>query len=87
MALKQQLKEMIIAELKLIEITPDQIKDDSPLFGDDSDLGLDSLDAVELVVMLQKNFGIEIGDRETAISAFSSIDVLADYIEKNRSDS
>jgi acyl carrier protein len=85
--LKQQLKEMIIKELKLVDVTPDQIDDDSPLFGDNSDLGLDSLDAVELVVMMQKNFNIEIADRDTAIKAFASINVLADFIDQNRSDS
>lgn len=87
MELKQQLKEMIIKELKLVDVTPDQIDDDSPLFGDNSDLGLDSLDAVELVVMIQKNFNIEIVDRDTAIKAFASINVLADFINQNRSDS
>lgn len=86
-ALKQELKELIIKELKLMDVVPDQIDDDSPLFGENSDLDLDSLDAVELVVMLQKNYNIEIGDRETAIAAFASINVMAEYVAKSRSDS
>lgn len=86
-SLKQELKELIIKELKLLDVVPDQIDDDSPLFGDNSDLDLDSLDAVELVVMLQKHYNIEIGDRETAIEAFASINVMADYVAKNRADS
>lgn len=84
MDLKTQLKEMIITELKLVNVTPDQIGDDSPLFGENSDLELDSLDAVELVVMIQKNFNIEIGDRDTALKAFTSINALADFVTKNR---
>lgn len=84
MELKAQLKEMIVRELKLTNVKPDEIRDDSPLFGAESQLGLDSLDAVELVVIVQKTFGVEIGDRNTASAAFGSIDALADYISKNR---
>ncbi len=86
MELKRQLKEMIIAELSLENVSPDEIGDDSPLFGETSNLGFDSLDAVELVVMIQKNFQVEIGDRNTAFAAFASINSLADFITKNRRD-
>lgn len=86
MGLNQELKEMIIQELALVDVTPDQIDDAGPLFGETSDLGLDSLDAVELVVMLQKHYNIEITDRDTAFKAFASINSLADYVGKNRSD-
>jgi acyl carrier protein len=84
--LKQELKEMIITELKLMNVSPDDIKDDSPLFGSDSTLGLDSLDAVELVVIVQKKYKVEIGDRNTATVAFTSINALADYISKHRTE-
>jgi acyl carrier protein len=80
--LKQQLKEMIIAELKLTNVAPDDISDDGPLFGSESALGLDSLDAVELVVLLKKKFGVEIGDQNTAMAAFASINSLADFLSR-----
>ncbi len=80
MELKRRLKELIIRELKLANVTVDDIADDGPLFGPDSALGLDSLDAVELVVLLQKEFGVEVGDRETATAAFTSIDSLAAFL-------
>ncbi len=80
--LKQQLKEMIIAELKLTNVAPDDISDDGPLFGSESALGLDSLDAVELVVLLKKKFGVEIGDQSTAMTAFASINSLADFLSR-----
>ncbi len=82
MELKRQLKEMIIAELKLTDVTPDDISDDGPLFGADSALGLDSLDAVELVVLLQKKFGVEVRDRNAATAAFASINSLAEFLSK-----
>jgi acyl carrier protein len=80
MELKRRLKELIISELKLTNVTADDISDDGPLFGADSALGLDSLDAVELVVLLQKEFGVEVGDRATATAAFTSIDSLAAFL-------
>lgn len=84
MELKRQLKEMIVKEMKLTNVSPEEINDDEPLFGSDTKLGLDSLDAVELVVLIQKNFKVDIGDRNTASEAFASISKLADYIAKNR---
>ncbi|OGD12001.1 MAG: acyl carrier protein [Candidatus Aminicenantes bacterium RBG_13_62_12] len=84
MELKSELKDMIIRELKLKNVSPEDIDDEGPLFGSESKLGLDSLDAVELVVIVQKKYAVDIGDRNTATVAFASINALADYITKNR---
>ncbi|MDF1614728.1 phosphopantetheine-binding protein [Desulfurivibrio dismutans] len=80
--LKEKLKHILIDEIKLQGITPADIKDDMPLFGDG--LGLDSLDAVELVVLIQKHFGVQISDMEEGKKAFTSIANLADYIREHQ---
>ncbi len=80
MTIKENLKKMLVEELNLEDIEPEEILDDEPLFGDDG-LGLDSLDAVELVVQIQKHFGVEIKNMEEGKSAFQSINSLATFIE------
>lgn len=80
MTLKEELKTLIISELKLDSVKPEDMKDDAPLFGEG--LGLDSLDAVELVVVLKKKYGIDLENMEEARQAFTSINALAEYIEK-----
>jgi acyl carrier protein len=79
MELNQKLKEMIIEELQIEDVTPDEIDDNAPLFGDG--LGLDSLDAVELVVQLQIHFGVEIKNIEEGRPALQSINTLARFVE------
>ena len=81
--LQEQLKKIIIEELNLEEIEISEIKDDDQLFGDEG-LGLDSLDAVELVVLIQKHFDVEIKDMEEGREALASISSLADFIETRR---
>lgn len=78
-----ELKAKIIESLNLQDITPDQIEDESPLFG--AGLGLDSIDALELVVMLEKSYGIVIKDIEEGRPAFKSVRTLADFIQARRS--
>ncbi len=80
--LKQQLKEQIIDALNLEEITPADIDNAAPLFGEG--LGLDSIDALELVMMLDKNYGIKFADKQTSKQAFTSVDSLAEYVSAHR---
>jgi len=78
-----ELKAKIIESLNLQDITPEQIGDDAPLFGPGG-LELDSIDALELVVMLEKNYGIVIKDMEEGRPAFRSALSLAEFIEAKR---
>ena len=80
--LKKELKALIIEDLSLEDITAEELDDDAPLFGDG--LGLDSLDAVELVVLLQRHYGIQIKDLEAGRKIFENLDTLATYINEHR---
>jgi acyl carrier protein len=80
--LKQELKENIIECLNLEEFTTADIADDDPLFGDG--LGLDSIDALELIVMMDKEYGIKLVDPGKSKEIFQSIEVLAQYIAEHR---
>lgn len=80
--LKEELKSKIIEVLNLEDITPTDIADNDALFGDG--LGLDSIDALELIVLLDKDYGIKIADPKQGKSIFESIDTMAAYITENR---
>ena len=79
--LKDQLKSQIIRFLNLTDLTPADIKDDEPLFGDG--LGLDSIDSLELVVLLKKEYGINIQDQREGRKILVDINTMADYIEEH----
>jgi acyl carrier protein len=80
--LKQELKEKIIEQLNLEDVSVEGIADDDSLFGDG--LGLDSIDALELIVMLDKDYGIKLSDPKEGRKIFESIEVMADYIAEHR---
>ena len=81
-ALKQELKEKIIAVLNLEDINVEDINDTDPLFGDG--LGLDSIDALELIVLLDKDYGIKLTDPKEGKTIFQSIDTMSAYITDKR---
>ena len=81
--LKSELKRLIIDTLRLEDVEPDSIKDEEPLFGEG--LGLDSIDALELVVAIEKNYGVLIEDEEVGVEAFASIEALAEFVINKKS--
>ena len=80
-ALKSELKSHIIQYLNL-KIEPEEIKDDQPLFGEG--LGLDSIDSIELIVLLDRNYGIKIEDPKEGRKILVDVITMVDYIQKNR---
>lgn len=78
----QKLKQEIIEVLNLEDLTPADIDADAPLFGEG--LGLDSIDALELIVLLERNYCIKLKDAAEGKEVFKSVSVMADYIEAHR---
>ena len=82
MDLKEEIKEKLIEQLNLVDVTPEDIVDDAPLFGEG--LGLDSIDALEIIVMLDNDYGIRLTNTEQGKEVFYSVNTLVSFIEKNR---
>ncbi|MBS5897523.1 phosphopantetheine-binding protein [Prevotella jejuni] len=80
--LVKELKDEIIKALNLEEMTADDIDENEPLFGEG--LGLDSIDALELIVLLEKKYGIKLADPAEGKKIFTSVASIADYVSKNR---
>ena len=78
----KELKEEIIEAVNLEEMTPEDIDENDALFGDG--LGLDSIDALELIVLLDKKYGIKLANPAEGKAIFKSIATIADYVSKNR---
>lgn len=81
-ALKQQLKKQIVEFLNLTSVNPNDIKDDEPLFGEG--LGLDSIDSIELIVLLSREYGVEIKDPKEGRKILVDINTIAAYVENHR---
>ncbi len=79
----QNLKEQLIEELNLEEVTPEDIDTDAPLFGSEG-LGLDSIDALEIILLLEKHYGIRITDPKEGKDIFYSVKTLAEFIRGNK---
>lgn len=79
--LKEQLKQQIIKFLNLTDLTPADISDNEPLFGEG--LGLDSIDSLELIVLLKKEYGIDIKDPREGRKVLVDVATMANYIKAN----
>ena len=77
-----KVKQMIIDSLRIEGMSPDEIETDAPLFGEW--LGLDSIDALQLVVAMEKEFGVVVPDAATGTKVFASVRSMAAYIAENR---
>jgi acyl carrier protein len=80
--LKVTLKQQIIESLNLQGMKPEDIDDNAPLFGDG--LGLDSIDSLELMVLLERNYGIKIEDAREGRNILASVQTMTEYIQANR---
>jgi acyl carrier protein len=80
--LRDEIKEMMVENL-MLKVSKEEIGDDLPLFGPNG-LGLDSIDALELVVSLEKRFGVSVPNSETAKQALATVNTLHDYVLANR---
>jgi acyl carrier protein len=81
-ALKQQLKEQIIQFLNLTHLKTEDIKDEEPLFGEG--LGLDSIDSLELIALLERNYGIKINDPKEGRKILVDVNTMVAYIQQHR---
>lgn len=79
----KNLKVQLVEALNLEEIKPEEIETDAPLFGDEG-LGLDSIDALEIILLVEKNYGIKITDPKKAKSVFTSVKSIAEFIQENK---
>jgi acyl carrier protein len=77
-----KVKQMIIDSLRIEGMSPDEIETDAPLFGEG--LGLDSIDALQLVVAMEKEFGVVVPDAATGSTVFASVRSMAGYIAEHR---
>ncbi len=77
-----ELKSKIISTLGLMDVTPQDIKDDDQLVG--GDIGIDSIDVLELVMMIEKDYGIKIENKELGAKVFASVRSLAEFIAEKR---
>lgn len=77
-----EIKEKLIESLKLTDMTPEDIDTDAPLFGEG--LGLDSIDALEFMLLLEKNYGIRLKSPAEGKEIFKSVKTIADYVAVNR---
>lgn len=77
-----ELKQKLVETLKLADVHPGEIGDDEPLFGEG--LGLDSIDVLELVVMLERDYSVKVDSKELGQQVFRSVRTMAEFVERSR---
>jgi acyl carrier protein len=77
-----ELKLKIIDTLSLMDVAPDEISDDTQLVG--GDVGIDSIDVLELVLMLEKDYGVKIESKDVGVQVFASVRAMAEFVMKHR---
>lgn len=82
--LKIEIKEVILKALNITDVKPVEIQDDVPLFSKDNVLGLDSIDAIELIMAIQKHFKVRIADQNLARNILESVNTVADFLIKEK---
>lgn len=78
--LAKEITQMIIDKLNVTHVTADEVKSDTPLFSKDNELGLDSIDAIEIVMALQQEYGVRITDQQPARDILTSIDSIVEFL-------
>jgi acyl carrier protein len=79
-ALKREIKELIVETLGITDVNMEEIDDEKPLFGSDNALTLDSVDGLEIIMALQRKYGVRIGDQNLARSIIRSVNAIAEFI-------
>ena len=82
--LKLEIKKLIMTTLAIDDVNPDDVDDEKPLFGGDNALTLDSVDAIEIIMAIQRNYGIRIADQNLAREVVRSINSIAQFITDQR---
>jgi acyl carrier protein len=82
--LKLQLKHMIVETLNLNDVNPAEILDDKPLFSGENTITLDSIDGIELIMAIQRNFGVRLDDQNVARNILNTVDSMAEFIVANK---
>ena len=82
--LKNEIKVLILDTLKISDIKPEEIDNSEPLFGTGNTIGLDSIDAIEIIMALQKKYDVRLDDQNLARVILTSIDTIAEFISKDK---
>ncbi len=81
--INETFKRQLVEALNLEDVRPEDIDDNAPLFGD-AGLGLDSIDALEIILILERNYGVKVENPREGKEIFYSVSTIADYIRKHR---
>ena len=82
--LKMEIKKLIINTLNISDVTPEEVDDELPLFGGGNKLTLDSVDALEIIMAIQRNFNVRIADQSLARYTLRSVNSIAEFIENEK---